>query len=215
MAKRRSWTEKELKLLVRLYPDLPTHQVAKRLKRTEGQVYGKANSMELHKSDAFKASPLSGRLRSGHNFGGATRFKKGETPWNKGVTFRAGGRSEETRFKPGYHSHNKAQLGAERIRSDGYRERKVQDIGYPPKDWKCLHIILWEEHYGHVPKGHIVVFKNGNKEDIRIENMELLTRAENMRRNTIHRYPPELRHSIRAVAKLRRKIKEAEDEKQD
>ncbi|HCT2495408.1 TPA: hypothetical protein OUI18_000627 [Pseudomonas aeruginosa] len=36
-----------------------------------------------------------------------------------------------------------------------------------------------------------------------------------MRRNSIHRYPPELKSAIRVISKLKRTIQEVEHEKQD
>jgi hypothetical protein len=58
------------------------------------------------------------------------------------------------------------------------------------------------------------VFKNGNKQDVRIENLEMISRQELMRRNTIHRYPPALKEVIRLAGKLKRTIEDAH-EKQD
>ncbi|HHN3384918.1 HNH endonuclease, partial [Pseudomonas aeruginosa] len=43
----------------------------------------------------------------------------------------------------------------------------------------------------------------------------LITRAERMRRNSIHRYPPELKSAIRVISKLKRTIQEVEHEEQD
>ena len=79
------------------------------------------------------------------------------------------------------------------------------------QNWKYVHVLVWEEHHGPVPPGHCVAFCNGDKGDIRVENLELLTRAERMRRNTIHRYPPELRSAIRLVGKLNRVVARAEE----
>jgi hypothetical protein len=79
-----------------------------------------------------------------------------------------------------------------------------------------VHILLWQEHNGQVPAGHCVCFVDGNKQHVALDNLELITRAERMRRNTIHRYPPELKDAIRTVAKLKRTIKEIErDEEQN
>ena len=78
-----------------------------------------------------------------------------------------------------------------------------------------MHILLWEGHYGPVPINQCVCFMDGNKAHIALDNLELLTRAERMRRNTIHRYPEELKSAIRAIGKLKRTIREAEHEKQD
>ena len=76
-------------------------------------------------------------------------------------------------------------------------------------------MILWEEVNGPVPHGHIVVFCDKNAANIEISNLELITRAENMRRNTIHRYPSELKETIRQLGKLKKAISEASNEKQD
>lgn len=93
----------------------------------------------------------------------------------------------------------------------------TKDLGYrlSPRDWKSIHILLWEEHVGPIPIGHCVCFKDNNKQNVVIDNLELITRAERMRRNSIHRYPPELKSAIRVISKLKRTIQEVEHEKQD
>lgn len=56
-----------------------------------------------------------------------------------------------------------------------------------------------------MPKGHLVVFRPGRKtldaELITLDAVELITRAENMARNTMHRLPKELAqvHQLRGV----------------
>ncbi|MCP5428569.1 MAG: HNH endonuclease [Chromatiaceae bacterium] len=52
------------------------------------------------------------------------------------------------------------------------------------------------------------MFRNGDKRDIRLANLELISRSENMRRNQIHRYPPELKQVMQLAGKLRRAIDE-------
>ncbi|MNR41009.1 hypothetical protein D3C85_1593470 [compost metagenome] len=79
---------------------------------------------------------------------------------------------------------------------------------------KSVHSLIWEEANGEIPTGHIVVFRDRNSQHLVLENLELVSRAENMRRNTIHRYPPELKDTIRLLGKLKKKI-EAAHEKQD
>lgn len=126
---------------------------------------------------------------------------------------KAGGRSAETRFKPGNRPHTWVPIGTEQIR-DGYLWRKVTD-GHGRHDWRQVHVMLWEQHNGPVPKGLILVFRDRNKQNIQLDNLELITRAENCRRNSIHRYPPELKEVIRLQKKLERAIREHTDEKQD
>ncbi|HHO8044243.1 TPA: HNH endonuclease signature motif containing protein, partial [Pseudomonas aeruginosa] len=109
-----------------------------------------------------------------------------------------------TRFKKGQKPHTWLPVGSTRVSADGYLQRKISDTGYPPRDWKSIHILLWEEHVGPIPTGHCVCFKDNNKQNVVIDNLELITRAERMRRNSIHRYPPELKSAIRVISKLKR-----------
>jgi hypothetical protein len=51
-----------------------------------------------------------------------------------------------------------------------------------------------------------VVFKDGNQLNCIIENLECISNAELMQRNTIHRFPAELKSTIRLVNKLKRNI---------
>lgn len=74
-------------------------------------------------------------------------------------------------------------------------------------NWEFLHTALWRQHHGAIPRGHAVVFRNGDKTDIRIDNLELVTRTELMRRNSYHtNYPPEIRQCIQLRGALNRKI---------
>ena len=94
-------------------------------------------------------------------------------------------------------------------------DRKVSDTGYPPRDWRGVHLLLWEEHHGSVPPGHAVVFKNGNKADIRIENLELITRRELMARNTVHNLPKPLAQLVQLRGALVRKINRLNQTKEE
>lgn len=121
----------------------------------------------------------------------------------------------ETQFKKGSKPRNWLPIGSLRLSKEGYQQRKVTDTGYQPRDWVAVHKLHWEEHHGPVPSGHCLCFRDANKQNIELANLELITRAERMRRNTIHRFPPELKDTIRQLNKLKRAISEASDEKQN
>lgn len=216
---RKPWMPEDEDRLCALYPDTPMPDLTKIFSRPYWQIYNKAYALGIKRSEAYLASEHACRLRRDNNPGTGTRFQKGQPSWNKGVSYTAGGRSAETRFKPGALSGKAALLhqpiGAERITKDGIRQRKICDDGPPQRRWKSVHMILWEESSGAVPPGHIVVFRDKNTANIEIDNLDLITRAENMRRNTIHRYPPELKSTIRQLGKLKKAISEASNEKQD
>jgi hypothetical protein len=138
-----------------------------------------------------------------------TRFKPGLTPWNKGTHYVAGGRSAETRFKPGNRSGRAAQLyrevGSLRLNADGYIDLKVCEAP-GAKAWRGLHLVLWEDAHGPLPPGHCLVFRDRDKWNVCLANLELVTRADNMRRNTYHRYPQPIPQLIQLRGALTRQI---------
>lgn len=211
---RHIWSGPLTDLLIELYPHLPTEWLAHSFKLTERQIYQKANHIGLKKSEAYLASEFAGRLRREKPRGLSTQFRKGQTPWNKGTHYVAGGRSADTRFKPG-DRHGVAvklykPIGSERISKDGYLERKINDDLPLQKRWRAVHLIEWEAINGPLPAGHAIAFKDGDKTNRAPDNLELITRAELMRRNTYHQYPKEIARVIQLRGAITRQINKRE-----
>lgn len=222
---KRPWTRLEERLLREWYPDIPTEDIAVLLDRLKGGIYRKAYALKLEKSPEFQASVLSGRVQRGHQDPRmvASRFKKGIVPWNKGGHYVAGGRSAETRFKKGRPAHearNYVPIGTHRLSKDGYLERKVTDDPsiFPARRWVGVHRLLWEETHGPIPEKHLVCFKPGQftnvLEELTVERLELLSMAENARRNhwsnnpTLKALVPLKTHITRQVNRISREAKQ-------
>jgi len=212
---RRHWTLDELEQLAR-FPHTSTLELARDLGRKPAHVYQKAYSLGLRKAPEY----LDDTARSGRTDGqrgGATRFKPGHRPWNTGHKgWQVGGRSVETRFKPGRPPHetrNYVPIGTYRISHDGYLEQKTTDDRSlaPARRWVGVHRLVWEAAHGPVPRGHAVAFLPGRRtidaEQITLDGLELVTRAEMMRRNSLHNLPPELAQLIQLRGALNRKIR--------
>lgn len=200
------------------YPAMPTAALARVIRRSVSATYCRAIGMGLRKTDEYLAGPFACRLRRGDKVGAAFRFPRGQVPWNKGKHYVAGGRSAETRFKPGRRPQTWKPVGSYRINADGYLDRKVSDTSYPPKDWVGVHRLVWIEAHGSIPSGHAVVFLPGRRTTdparITIDALELVTRAELMRRNSVHtRLPPDLVRLVQLRAALVRKINAREGRK--
>lgn len=204
MRKRRYWTADEEARLAELYANTPTVDLCAMLDRTDRTIYNKAIELGLKKSPEFIRAEAVKRLTGPRSV--ACRFQKGVTPWNKGARYVAGGRSPETRFKEGHKPHTWKPVGSERIDKDGYITRKVSDTGVKRDDWKLVHVYVWEQANGAIPAGHAVVFKDGNKQNAVLENLELVSRVELMRRNTVHRLPKELAELAQLRGVLNRQI---------
>lgn len=196
----KAWSAADDAQLIEHWKTLPLGDVAQRMSRSTSSVYNRVQKLGLKRTDEYKAIT------------GCGRIKKGSEPWNKGMKgFQAGGRSSETQFKLGDRPSNTWRpIGAERTSKDGVLFRKVADTGIKKADWKAVHVIVWEAENGPLPDGQIVVFKDRNRENLTPDNLIALTRAENMRRNSIDRYPPEYRSTALTLGWFRRKLNKLE-----
>lgn len=193
----RPWTEEELSLLRDMYPHCATEDVAEWLGRQPGSVSQAALTRGIHKTAEYLASVSSGRIRRGQKDPRmkGTQFRPGMTPWNKGKHHSPPG-SEKGRFKAGHKNpHRWLPIGSYRINTEGLLERKVTDLGKGPRDWESVHRLVWKEQ-GVIPPGHIVIFRPGMKtnrlEEITVDRLECISRAENARRNSLYTRNPEL-----------------------
>lgn len=106
--------------------------------------------------------------------GRVTKFKKGNIPHNKGISYNPGGKSILTRFKKGNIPKNCKPVGTEKITSDGYTEIKIA----LPNKWVRKHIYLYEKAHGKVPKGHVIIFADKDRSNFNLDNLICVSRSE-------------------------------------
>lgn len=215
---KRAWTKAEAADLQRLYPDMPTADVAVILGRSLSAVQNRAHGMRLSKSEAFRASEASGRIRAGVTPSGArSSFPKDGKPWNTGLKGVNG--TSSTRFASGNKPHTLKPVGAEKLDKDGNLVRKVSETGKRYTDWISVARIVWEAANGPTPAGHIVVFKHGLKtavrEQITLDRVECITRAENVTRNHPRYRNPELGRLVQLKGAINRQANRIAREAQE
>lgn len=107
------------------------------------------------------------------------RFKKGQTPHNKGgkMSKEQYEKCKATMFQKGNTPKNSMEIGAYTY-IDGYLAKKVKEKGKQRERFEFVHRAVWEENYGKIPHGHIVIFLDGNKDNCAIENLALINRRE-------------------------------------
>jgi hypothetical protein len=150
--------------------------------------------------------------------GKSHRFEKGHKPWNTGVKGSSGlhPNSRKTQFKKGHDPQTTLHDGAITRRQDS-KGNVYYYIRLARAKWIPYHRHLWIEENGPVPERHVIVFKDGfsseNLDDYKAENLECISLAENMRRNSYHNnYPPEIRRAIHATGVLNRMINKRKKE---
>ena len=172
--------------------------------RTENSVHGRLARLGLHVPEHIKKERQLIGIRRGWHKGAEFRFQKGHTPWNKGKRFP--GRRNSGCFPKGHTPANYRPVGSERIDVDGYLYVKVED----PRTWKLKHRLVWEEHHGPIPAGMNIMFRDGNKLNCDISNLEMVDNAGKMVRNSMQRYPKEVQLAAHAVGVLHRIIHKIE-----
>lgn len=100
--------------------------------------------------------------------GNAGAFKKGHTPWNKGIKYSE--RQKEklcaTAFKSGHVPWNKKAVGDEKL-AQGYTYIKIAE----PNVWKLKHRYIWEQAYGEIPPNCNIIFLDGDKTNFNLSNL--------------------------------------------
>jgi hypothetical protein len=203
------WTDAQLALLIEHYPSKPMMDLKKLIGRNASSIYNKSFELGLKKSAEYLASGMAGRTDGQRGL--RTRFQKGHVSWNKGKPMEIRGRMQETMFKKGQVPKNYKPVGTIRV-VDGYQEIKVAE---GMRQWKQLHRVVWERLNGAIPKGMNLIFRDGNKSNISIVNLELMTKAQNMKRNSYHEnYPKEIQLAIQLKGALTRQINKRKNHEQ-
>lgn len=159
---RKTWTIKEINFLKKNRDKYTSQELADKLGRTKASVGGACIRYNIHPT-----KPLKG-------------FKKGNRPHNKGKKHNVN--NHKTRFKKGNRPPNSWEDGQEGMAQDGggkcfYYKPPGQSKRVKLSKWN------WERVHGPIPAGHLIIHLDGNKTNCKVENLEIITRAENLKRN--------------------------------
>jgi hypothetical protein len=161
------WSEEEKQYLKEITPGHHHHEILELMNKkfiyqfTIGQIKGAIKRYNL-------------------NTGFNGQFPKGNIPKNKGIKGVIYEGCKKTWFKKGNIPVNYRPVGSERVNVDGYVEVKIKD----PRTWRLKHQVIWEQYNGKIPKGHAVIFGDGDKENLDIDNLILVSRKQLLKMNT-------------------------------
>lgn len=161
------------------------------------------------------------RQRHGIKSGVTGWYQKGHPPGNKGKKLEDYIKDPErvseikkrisaTQFKKGDAPANELPIGSIVVNSYGYKLRKKQMEGTIWERWELLHRAIWKEHNGPIPKDGYIIFKDGDRLNCNIDNLMLISKAENaiLNRMKLRSEDPDLTEAGVAVARLKVAIKE-------
>lgn len=139
-------------------------EMAEKVNRELGTAYTRGQMMNYYKRAKLK-SGVSGRFEKGHP--SHNKGKKGMPMHPNAI---------RSQFKPGHKPANKLLVGTVIEKSDGYLWRKT---GEGARDWRQEHILIYEAAHGPVPKGAIVTFLDGNRKNLTLDNLQMISRGVN------------------------------------
>ena len=213
---RTPWTAEAEAMLTQHYPTTAGPALADMLGRPLRTVYYKAWSMGLKKSREFISEQARAHMLDPAHPARKSQFQPGLTPWNKGKPFDSGGRSVQTRFKPGNKPSTTLPMGAYRLVHEvstgrWVLEQKTSDTsGASNKRWTAVSRLVWQRAHGPIAPGHVVVFKPGmftNKlDDITADKLDCITRAEHAYRNSARCKSPELAGLVALKGHITRQV---------
>lgn len=91
--------------------------------------------------------------------------------------------------RPDGKAYKSVPIGTEKIRVTGEQRKQIWFIKISdeccagenrhkaPYQWEKKHLWLWRNTYGEIPKGHKIIFLNGDTLDCRIENLAIASDA--------------------------------------
>lgn len=148
---------------------------------TPGRHYTEIHEMMNDKFEyEFRLSQVIGAIKRYNLLTGFDgKFEKGRIPFNKGT--RGYMRWNKTSFKTGNIPKNKKEVGSERINVDGYHEIKVAE----PNKWRFKHRVMYERYHDiKLNPNQVVIFADGDKNNLSETNLVLITRKQLLIMNT-------------------------------
>lgn len=145
----------------------------------------------------------------GFKSGRSGQFPIGHIPWTagrKGICF-----SNSGQFPKGNKPKNLRHFNSERKTKDGYTILKIKEVnphtGYIGL-WVLKHRYLWEQENGKIPDGMKLIFKDGDRSNMAIDNFELVSNTElaALNQRKYKQTPAALKPVVLTAAKLTAKV---------
>jgi len=176
------WLSQDDEELRFLYPRMATRDVALKIRCTISAVNKRAQKLGLKKSPAYLRQLNKDLGRSLQKHGKRYQFKRGIVAWNKGKRLVCAPNAGN--FRKGQMLVNHKTVGTISIRHNYQRDTNEMWIKIAePNKWRPYRHYIFKKHFGRIPADMCVAVIDGDPLNIVPENLKLISRAENARRN--------------------------------
>lgn len=194
---RTTFTEEQDLFLEQNYLKIPIKEISRLIGKSEFGTFNRLKKLRL----SVPKEIAEARKKASH-------YSKGSVPKNKGkkqseyMSAEAIERTKETRFKKGDEPYNTKYDGYETITKEGYVYVRVKK-----GEFRLKHIVEWEKVNSSVPKGFCLSCVDLNKSNTDPSNWSLISREENMLRNSKYSYPEEIIPTMALISQINKQIK--------
>lgn len=168
MAKPTKWTDEVIQFMIENYQGKDNIELAELL-NDKFNLNTTGDRVSNVKANLKRRKGIN--LNTGINRG---CIKKGHVPFNKGKKGLT--TANKTSFKKGHVPANYRKIGSERITVDGFIEIKIAN----PNKWVTKARLIYEKHHGKIPKNHVIIYLDGNKQNLEIDNLIAISRKEHL-----------------------------------
>ena len=187
-------------------------EMGEHLGRTEGTILGRMTRIGIEVPAEIKLKRLQQSFKNLEESGKMSRFQKGLVPHNKGkkMSPEMYEKCKGTMFKPGQIPATCVHFGKP------YLHQRTWEDGYVEKLWfiqegtnkRSAYLAYLCRQNGIDLTGKKPILKPGfdHSRAPTMEDIMIVTNAENMRRNSLHRYPPEVVKLCQLKGALQRQI---------
>jgi len=166
----RFYTKEEITYILENGRILPAEIIAKYINRSKSGVRKVLSNYGISLAPEFNKTK-------------STQFVKGQISWNSGLKTKV--KPNAGQFIKGSKPHNTKPEGTISLRTNVNRpKQKYYYIKISDGNWVLYHRYLWEQKNGKIPEGMILTFIDGNKLNVNLDNLELMTRYESVKINT-------------------------------
>lgn len=200
------FTQEETDFVKNNYLNLPVRRIAAKLNKSPLSVRIRMSQLGLIvPKEIIEERKLIGR------------FKKGDTPHNKGKKIhqfmsKEGAESfRKHQFKKGHIPHNFIDFDFPiRVKHLGTPKKPYKYIRKENKEWEPYNRYLYKKHIGPISDNELIRFKDGDTLNCDIGNLEAVSYAENGRRTATdyHALPNDLKKTIKIKNKLIKTVKD-------
>lgn len=162
------WTETDDAFLRSHLNEMTDREIGQALGRSKSSIRNRLTKLGITRPADVRARMMQ-----------KTQFRKGRASWNRGI--KGIHLSPSTEFKKGHQPTSTKHDGAITVRNRN--QTPYQYIRISKCNWMLLHRKVWEDANGPIPRGHVIRFRNGNTLDVRLENLECISRSEHAMRN--------------------------------